>query len=342
MEVWVRKDLAPAASAASGGAVAGPGVATLRLVATQAFGEAEGEGLLNQPTGVGVDAQGNVYVADTQNHRIAVFDPQGGFVRAIGSQGPGEGQFYEPRGVAIDADGSIYVADTWNARIVKLSPDGAFVKAWGSGAEDLGEGRRATMTQGTTQGNAANPLGFFGPRGIALDGKGNVYIADTGNKRIVVTDTEGNFKYQWGTAGADVGAFNEPTAVGVDAQGRVYVADTWNGRVQVFQPDASGQVGAVPTATWQVDAWRPNTYDDPSLAVSADGAVYVSTPTLNSVLLANARGDVGLRWGGAGTDMASLNAPTGIAAGPDGAVYVVDRAGGRVLRYTLPQIQLGQ
>jgi uncharacterized protein (TIGR03663 family) len=341
MEVWVRKDLAPAGGSASG-TVAGPGLATLRLVASQSFGDGEGEGLLNQPTGAAVDAQGNVYVADTQNHRIAVFDAQGGFVRAIGSKGAGEGQFFEPRGVAIAADGSIYVADTWNARIVKLSPDGSFVKAWGSGAEDLGEGRRATMTQGTAEGNAANPLGFFGPRGIALDGKGSVFIADTGNKRIVVTDTEGNFKYQWGTAGPDVGAFNEPTAVGVDAQGNVYVADTWNGRVQVFPPDANGQTAPVPSATWQVDAWRPNTYDDPSLAVSGDGRVYVSTPTLNSVLLANARGDVGLRWGGPGEDLASLNAPTGIAVGPDGAVYVVDRTSGRVLRFALPQIQLGQ
>ena len=297
MEVWVRKDLAPASGAAAG-PTAGAGVATLRLRADQAFGGAGGDGQLNQPTGAAVDAQGNVYVADALNHRIAVFDSKGAFVRAIGSKGSGDGQFYEPHAVAIDADGSIYVADTWNARIVKLKPDGSFVKAWGSGNDDLGEGRRATMTQGTTEGNNANPLGFFGPRGIALDGKGNLYIADTGNKRIVVTDTEGNFKYQLGTAGADAGSFNEPTAVGVDGQGRVYVADSWNSRVQVFAPDANGKVAPVPTATWQVDAWKPNTYDDPSLAVSKDGTVYVSTPTLNSVLLANARGEVGLRWGG--------------------------------------------
>src|SRR5207247_784328 len=138
----------------------------------------------------------------------------------------------EPRGVAVDGQGNVYVADTWNARIAKFDPSGKFLKNWGEGKQDLGSGRRATMTDGTEAGNAAEPLGFFGPRAVAVDGQGNVYISDTGNKRIVVTDSEGKYLYQWGHPGADPGAFSEPIGIAVDDQGRVYVADTWNGRVQ--------------------------------------------------------------------------------------------------------------
>lgn len=225
---------------------------------------------------------------------------------------------------------------------MKLSANGTWLAAWGEGNEER-DGRRFTDTGGTEEGNAANPLGFYGPRGVAVDANGNVYIADTGNKRIVVTDNEGTFLYQLGFAGAEPGRFSEPTGVGVDDVGNLYVADTWNGRVQVFQRSpGAGRLGAIPIITWRVSGWNPNTYEDPSIAVSGDGQVYVSVPLQQRVVASNLRGDVLLRWGGAGMDEASLNAPSGIAVGPQGQVYVVDRNSNRVLRFTLPQIRAGE
>jgi uncharacterized protein (TIGR03663 family) len=339
MEVWVRKDLAAGVGSELVPTTAVGNAATLRLVAQQVIG-APGE--LANPTGVVVAGDGTVYVADTGNHRVQVFNPQGQLVRTIGGPTPGSGrnQFFEPRGLAVDAQNNLYVADTWNARIVKFSPAGEWLASWGQGAQDLGEGRRATITEGTQAGNAANPLGFFGPRGLAVDAQGNVYIADTGNKRIVVTDGEGNFRYQFGFGGAEPGQFNEPTGVAVDSQGNIYVSDTWNGRVQVFQgQQGSGQIAALPTITWRVGGWQPNTYDDPSLTSSPAGQVYVSVPSRQMVMAANLRGDVALRWGGSGDDDASLNTPTGMAVGPDGAVWVVDRDRNRVLRFVLPDVR---
>lgn len=330
MEVWLRSDLV------GGVTISGStGSTTLRLVSNQIIG---GAGDIVGPTGVVVDSQGIVYLADTQNHRIKVFTSDGELVRTIGSFGSGQGEFNEPRGLAVDADDNLYVADTWNARVVKLSPTGRWLASWGSGSQDMGNGRVATITDGSREENEANPLGFFGPRGIAVDKEGNVYVADTGNKRIVVTDSEGDYQYQWGTAGSGPGSFNEPTGLAVDARGNIYVADTWNSRVQVFEQGTDGVISPLPLATWIVNGWQPGTYDDPSIAVSAAGQVYVSVPQRHQVSATTLLGVSILRWGGTGSDPASLNSPSGIAVAPDGSVYVADRDAGRLLRFTLPQI----
>lgn len=332
MEFWLRADLA-----GGGGVVltesAGPELRLMARNVAQMPPDASG------PTGIAVDSEGRLYVADTGNHRINIFDSQGIFQRSLGSFGNEVGQFYEPRGVAVDDAGYLYVADTWNARIVKYDPSGQVVTVWGQGDQDLLDGRRATITEGDPLRNEANPLGFFGPRGLTVDREGKVYIADTGNKRIVVTDDEGNFLYQIGSAGSEAGQFNEPTGVAVDRQGNLYVADTWNGRVQVFAPDGSGRVGAIPIVTWNVSGWRPNTYDDPSIATSPEGNVYISVPSRNQVMAFNLRGDMLLRWGGPGDDFTSLNNPSGLAVTAEGSIWIVDRNANRALHFVLPDVR---
>jgi sugar lactone lactonase YvrE len=172
-----------------------------------------------------------------------------------------------------------------------------------------------------------------------VDTAGNVFIADTGNRRIVVTDTEGNYRYQWGYEGSQPGAFNEPIGVAVDENGSVYVADTWNGRVQVFSKTFEAEnVNPTPSATILIPGWQINTYDDPYIAVGTGGKIYATVPTRNQVVYANTNGDVLLRWGGEGADFASLNYPSGLAVGPSGGVYVVDRGNGRTLRFAIPEI----
>jgi len=332
MEVWVRGDLVAGGVGMTAAAPASP---DLRLVARQVVILPAGGG---QPTGVAVDAQGNLYVADTGGHRIHVYGPDGRLMRSLGGQGATLGELYEPRGLALDAAGNLYVADTWNARIVKYDPEGRAVAAWGSGDQDLGDGRRATITEGDPARNAAAPLGLFGPRGVAVDARGNVYIADTGNRRIIVTDSDGTFLYQFGSAGAGPGQFNEPASLAVDAQGNLYVADTWNSRVQVFAPDGAGRVGPIPIVTWQVTGWRPNTYDDPALIAAPDGTVFVSVPGRSQVIAFNLRGDPLLRWSGQSNDLVALTSPSGLAVDAEGAVWVTDRATNRVLRFVLPDV----
>jgi DNA-binding beta-propeller fold protein YncE len=335
MQVWLRADLV--SGTGTGAAASGDATGPLRLLAERAFGEV---GTLAAPTGIAVDSEGRVYVADTLNHRIQVYDRWGELERSMGSQGSGEGQFNEPRGIAIDSDDNVYVADTWNARVVKIAPDGDWLATWGSGNTDMGGGRMATINE-TPEDNRANPLGFFGPRGIAVDSAGNVYVADTGNKRIVMTDDTGEFIYQWGESGSEPGSFNEPTSLAIDeADNLIYVADTWNGRVQAFERDAQGQAAPFPVATWPVDGWMSNTYDDPALAVGPEGRVYVSAPAREQVAaLSSSSGRPVLRWGGEGESLSALNSPSGIAFDAEGRVYVVDRALGRVLRFDVPPVE---
>ncbi|WP_041471154.1 flippase activity-associated protein Agl23 [Chloroflexus aggregans] len=331
VEVWLRRDLAGGV----GQTMTATTTPTLRLAALAEIRLSSGG---NGATGIAFDRQGNIYVADTLNHRIEVFAADGTPIRTIGTQGNALDQFYEPRGLAFDAQGNLYVADTWNARIVKYSPDLRPMTSWGGGDLDLGDGRRATITEGDPARNAAAPLGFFGPRGVAVDAAGNVYIADTGNKRIVVTDSNGTFLYQFGGAGSAPGQFNEPTSLAFDAAGNLYVADTWNGRVQVFTRTADGRIDPTPLTTWPVAGWQPNTYDDPMLAVSPDGMVYVAVPARQYILVASTGGEALLQWTGFGRDGVPITSPSGLAVATNGSIWVVDRLGGRAARFALPAL----
>ena len=328
MQTWVRKDLA---GGSANSATSSTAVATYKIVAEQTISLTN----VSNVRGIAIGKDGTIVIADTENHQIVIYGADGSERKRVGSKGNGSNQFNEPRGVAIGPDGSIYVADTWNARVVKLSPTGDWVTTWGTGDQDFGEGRTAAMTDGTQEGNAAKPLGFFGPRGIAAGADGHIYLADTGNKRIVVTDDKGNFLYQWGSFGAGEGQFNEPIGVAVDADGTVAVGDTWNGRVQYFATDGNGQINPTPIATWRINGWQAQTYDDPYVALRG-GQVAVAVPKKNAISISGVNGIETLRWGGSGSDNASFTNPSGVAFGPDGKVYVVDRDNRRVMVFKLP------
>jgi DNA-binding beta-propeller fold protein YncE len=131
-----------------------------------------GEGQFNYPQGLAVDTVGNVYVADTFNHRIQVFSGEGIFLGQWGGLGTGEGQFNYPQGITVDTMGNVYVADTINNRIKVFSSEGNFLVQWGD--TGTGEGQ------------------FNYPYDIAVDEVGGVaYVADTLNDRIQAFEAYG-------------------------------------------------------------------------------------------------------------------------------------------------------
>ncbi len=274
------------------------------------------QGQLLDPRGIAVDAEGNVYVAEGGNHRVQKFDGEGKFLMALGSQGNQPGQFQEPWGVAVDRQGNIYVADTWNHRIQKFTANGEFVQQWGSFVD--------------TQGVLSNELAglFWGPRSIAFDSKGHLYISDTGNKRIQVFDSDGKFLRQIGGIGATAGKFEEPVGLAIDENDNLFVADTWNRRIQKFNSKLEY------VAEWPIEGWESQSVvNKPYLAVDAAGRVYVTDPENYRVLMFDNDGKFQAAFGQYGVDVSSFNLPIGIAVDRQGNIFVSDSANARIMKF---------
>lgn len=198
-----------------------------------ANGNADGTGAaaqFNYPTGVAVDATGNVFVADKDNNRIRKIAPNGDVTTVAGStQGYAEGtgtaaQFNKPKNLAIDASGNLYVTDADNFRIRKITPAGVVTTLAGG-------------SQGTANGTG-EAAQFNYPNGISVDGNGNIYVADENNHLIRKITPAGEVTTLIGTTNGDADGdvqtaqFSYPTGVFVDATGNVFVADKDNHRIR--------------------------------------------------------------------------------------------------------------
>ncbi len=221
--------------------------------------------LFNLPSGVALDRDGNLYVADTGNHVIRRLNVSTGAVTSFAGffENPGSAdgngtaaRFRFPRGVAIDAEGNVLVADSNNHTIRRISPAGDVTTVAG-----------APGSQGTANGNAGTARFSF-PFGIAVDQAGIIYVSDTGNFTIrrIAGETVATIG---GTAGASgyldgtFSFFNDPTGIAVDRAGIIYVAEANNNVVRrgesVTAPAISVQPQAVAatnggTATFTVTA----------------------------------------------------------------------------------------
>ncbi len=229
----------------------------------------------------------------------------------IGTCGSAPGQFNDPWGIAVDERGYVYVADTWNHRIQKFDPNGNFLSSWGFFVN--------------TEGKLEQPGGFWGPRAIAIDPKGNLYVADTGNKRIQKFSPEGLFLGQWGGFGTGQGLFDEPVGIALDAQGNIYVADTWNRRIQKFDGDFNF------IREWRIHGWESRSLvNKPYLAVSPEGILFATDPEFHRVLAFDLEGNFLFAFGRYG----DLNLPTGLAVDREGNLYVADSGNCRILKFT--------
>ena len=190
------------------------------LAGTGAPGYADGPGStaqFNGPQSLEVDDKGNVYVADSGNHRVQIFDPDGGFVAGLKAP-PQKNHATDPTDVAVDATRNrCYVVDNDNHRILLYDlTQRKLIKTYGT----PGTGKRA----------------FRYPFLIALDQAQYLYIVDVINTRVQVLNPDGLFVNFIGGWGVEKGEFFRPKGVALDKKNRVYVSDSWMGVVQVFEP----------------------------------------------------------------------------------------------------------
>jgi hypothetical protein len=196
--------------------------------------------LFHDPTGLAMDASGNVYVADNQNHTLRKLSPAGLVTTLAGHTGQsgsanGTGTnayFCNPSGIALAASGTLYVSDTGNNTIRSVSASGVVTTLAGLAGQS-----------GTTNG-AGNLARFNGPLGIAVDHGGTIYVADSGNHTIrkitptgAVTSLAGSSAV-WGSADGTGSAalFNCPVGVAVDGAGNIFVSDANNYTIRKITP----------------------------------------------------------------------------------------------------------
>lgn len=262
---------------------AGGLVSTLAGSGVDGFADAPGtQAQFRQPVGLAVDLSGNVYVADTFNHRIRKVT-SAGVVTTIAGNGTADykdgtgsaAMFNYPFGVAVDASGTLYVADGKNNRIRRISTSGVVSTLAGSSATGLSDGN----------GTAAV---FANPVGLTVDDAGNLYIADESNNAIrkvsaagVVTTLAGN-----GNAGLLDGVgtaarLKGPVSITRDAQGNLFFADRGNNCIRKLASNGSvTTLAGTGSAGYVEGTGTAAMFDHPfGIAVDAQGVLYVGDTT---------------------------------------------------------------
>lgn len=264
----------------------------------------DGNVSLKQPRSVYVH-KGNIYVSDTGNHRVVVFDSNGKFLRKFGDDGRA-GRLMFPYGVTVVED-EVLVADAGLNRVAVFDMSGRFKRFF--------------------------PVKLSRPISIAYQG-GRLYFTDVGMHQVVVTDAEGKELFRTGRSGRrSPGDFYYPNGLAVTPEGRIIVADTNNSRIQVS--DRQGKF----VETWGDSAEKGGGYfSAPSnVALDKEGNVYVADPINRWVSVIDEKGTMinVVQEVGRPVSGDSLFLPTGVWVDDRQHLYVADYSASRIVIYEL-------
>ena len=273
---------------------------------------------LTNPLALSASA-GMLFIADEHANLAHVYSYDGEHIRTIGDSGAST--LNRPNSVIALPGGDLLIVDTWNYRILRIDADDNIVSSWGSAGE-YGFDAPVDPTDG-----------FWGPRDVAVYDDSQVFVADTGNKRIRVYSLDGApavHQYDIGSGGSGPGELDEPSGLAIHSDGRLFVADTWNRRVAVF--DVSG----AHLMNFRVRGWYNTTFNRPYLALDeARDILYVTDPDGKRNLVYTTGGECIGSFGEAGESgaLGQFADIGGIAVDEDGFVYVSDSTTGKLFKF---------
>ncbi len=248
---------------------------------------------LNKPMAVAV-LNRTIYITDTNNQRVQVFDYDGNPISMFGENGQGEGQFRFPYGIASDAQGQLYIADLYNGNISIFSSDGQFIKYFGEKGE------------------------FERPAGLAIDG-GNLYVSDVAKNEIKIFSLDGTKLLSFGKKGTGDGELNSPNAV-VHAGNKIYVSDTGNDRIEVYDEQGNFLL--------KVSSQLSNPR---GISVDPQGNIYVVSNLTNKVVVFNSKGEKLTTIAQIGSEDGQIRFPNGLTRDNQGRLYITDVGNGRTV-----------
>lgn len=271
------------------------------------FGErGSGERQFTWPRGVAVSPlDDNIYVSDSSNHRVQIFDNTGIYMRTFGRYGQSEGEFDCLAGITVNGLGQIIIADRYNHRIQIFDRNGTFQSSFGS--------------EGSSDGQLSYPWG------VACDNMGFIYVCDKENHRIQVFQSNGTFVRKFGRLGNGTGHFDNPHYVAVSPDNKVYVSDSSNHRIQVFSiyGDFLFSFGVSGTLRGQMKFPR-------GIAIDNQGFVVVADSGNNRVQIFRADGRYYSMFGSWGSENGQFKGLEGLAILANGNVVVSDRENHRI------------
>jgi DNA-binding beta-propeller fold protein YncE len=205
-----------------------------------------------RPTGLGIDRDGNILVADTHYFRVLIYTPQGELIRTIGGRsGIGPGEFGFVTDVVQDSQGYYYVSEYGEYdRVQKFTREGKFVLEWG--------------------GHGTEPGQFMRPQGMIIDANDQIWVCDACNHRIQVFDTSGKLIKLWGQQGHAPGELNYPYGLTFGKDDELYIIEYGNHRVQKFTLDGAS------LGCWGTHGRGPGQTHNPwALAYDSQGRLHV-------------------------------------------------------------------